>query len=63
MLGMDRDPVPKFKAFVRIVFVLFMALYHVFKSMEQLSFDSPTRTDVVRRFLSFTKVFLSASAM
>ena len=41
--------------------MLFLALYRVFKSMGQLSLDSLAETDVVRRFLTCTKL-LSASA-
>ena len=55
LVGMDQDPVPTCKAFVRSVVVLFLALYHVY-------FDSPAEIDVVRRFHTSAKVFLSASA-
>ena len=30
LVGTERDPVPKWKAFVRSVVVLFLALYHVY---------------------------------
>ena len=36
--------------------MLFLALYRVFKNMEQLFFDSPAETDVVRRSPTTTKV-------
>ena len=42
--------------------MLFLALYRVFKNMEQLSFDSPAETDVVRRFPTTANVFMSLSA-
>ena len=48
--------------FVRNVVVLFLVLYHVFKRLELLSFDSPAETDKVRRFPTSTKIFMSASA-
>ena len=44
------------------VVLLLLALYHTFKSMEQLPFDSPAKTDVVRRFLSTANVFVSTQA-
>ena len=50
LMGTDRDPVPTCKFVVRNVVVLFLALYHVFKNMEPLSFDSAVETDVFRRF-------------
>ena len=40
-LRTDRDLVRTGKAFVKNVVVMFLALYHIFKSMEPLSFDSP----------------------
>ena len=42
--------------------MLFLALHRVFKSMELLSFDSPAETDIVRRFHTSAKVFVSTSA-
>ena len=42
------------------MFVLLLALYRVFKSMEPLSFDNPTITEVVRS--TTTKVFVSTLA-
>ena len=36
--------------------MLFLALYCVFNSMEQLSFDTPEETDVVRRFLMWARI-------
>ena len=44
-MGIDRDPIPACKVFIRNVVVLFLALYRVFKSTEPLSFDSPVKTD------------------
>ena len=62
LLGVDRDLVPTCKVFVRNVVLLFFDLYRVFRSMELLSFDSPAETDVVRRFPTSAKVFVSTSA-
>ena len=59
---MDRYSAPTCKVFVRNIIVLFLALYHAFKSMEPLSSGSPEETDMVRRFLKFTKVFVATSA-
>ena len=42
--------------------MLFVTLYRVFKSMEPLSFDSPAEIDVVRRFLTYPKIFVSSPA-
>ena len=42
LLRTDQNPVPTCKMIVKNVVVLFFALYRVFKSMEPLSFDSPT---------------------
>ena len=50
LVGTERDPVQKCKAFVRSVAVLFLALYRGIKCMEPLSFDRPAETDVVKRF-------------
>ena len=61
-MGTDRDPVPTCKAFGRSVVVLFMALYFVYLVMEPLSFDSPAENDLVRRFHTSAKVFVSVSA-
>ena len=36
--------------------MLFLALYHVCKTMEPLSFNSPVETDVVERFPTAAKV-------
>ena len=62
LLGLDQDEVPTSKVFVRKVVVLFLALYRVFKSMELLCFDSPAETDVVIRFHTSEKVFVSTLA-
>ena len=40
------------------VVLFFLALYHVFKSMEPLLVDSPAETDVVRRSIT-AKVFVA----
>ena len=42
--------------------MLFLALFHVFKNMEQLSFDHPVETDVITRFPMTAKVFVPTSA-
>ena len=51
-----------FKVFEKNVVVLFLALFHVFKSMEPLSFNSPAEIDEIRRLPRSTKVFVSSSA-
>ena len=56
MLGMDQDPVPMCKEFVKIVIAFFLALYFVFKSMKSLSFDCLAETEI-GRFPISTKVF------
>ena len=55
-MGMDEDPVPTYKVFVRSADVLFLAIVCI-KCMEPLSFDSPEETDIVRRFPTSAKVF------
>ena len=50
LVGTDRDPVLKFKAFVRSV-VLSWLIIVCMKCMEPLSFDNHAETEVVRRFL------------
>ena len=60
LVGTDRDRVPTCKVFVRNVVMLFLYLYRVFKNKESLYFDSPAKTDVVRRFPTSAKVFVSA---
>ena len=47
LLGIERDPVPSCKVFVRNVVVLYSALYHVFKSMEPVSLTALRK---LRRF-------------
>ena len=42
--------------------MLLFALYHVFKSMETLSSDTSTETDVVRRSPASTKAFVATPA-
>ena len=42
--------------------MLFLALYRLFKTTKQLSFDSLAETDVVRRSPTYFKVFVSAQA-
>ena len=58
LVGMNQAPVPMCKAFVRGVIVLFLCI----KCMDPLSFDSSVETDIVRRFATFAKVFVSSSA-
>ena len=38
--------------------MLFLGLYRAVQSMEQLSFDSPAETDVVKKFPTPSKVFV-----
>ena len=47
LMGMDRDPVPMFKVFVRSVVALSWFCIACIKCMEPLSFGSPAETDVV----------------
>ena len=42
--------------------MLFFALYHVFKGIELLIFDSPAEIDVVKSSLTSAKVFVSSLA-
>ena len=58
-VGMDRDPVPTCKMFVRSVVVLSWLCIVCVKCMKPLSFDSPAKTDVVRRFSTSAKLFVS----
>ena len=57
-MGTDRDPVPKGKAFVRIVVVLLYLCILCIQGMEALSFDCPAKTYVVKRFPTSAKVFV-----
>ena len=61
LVGTDRDPVSKCKTFVRVVVVLSWFCIVCIKCMEPLHFDSPAETDVVRRFPTSAKIFMSAS--
>ena len=62
LVGTDRDPVPTCKGFVSSVVLLSWLCIVYIKCMEPLSFDSPTEIDVVSRFPTSAKVFVSTSA-
>ena len=60
LLGTDQDLLPMCKTFVKnyCVVMLPLVLYHVLKSTEPLSFESPVETDVIRRSLIFIYIFI-----
>ena len=62
LVGTDRDPDPTCKEFEGSVVVLSWICIACIKCMEPLSFDTPAQTDVVRRFPTSAKVFVSVSA-
>ena len=57
LVGTDRDPVLKCKAFVKSVIALSWLCIVCIKYMEPSSFDSLAETDVVRRLPTSGKVF------